>query len=865
MSSLIYSPGIRVFISTSTKGIVEVSDDISQGTLDLGLVREGGHSLSITLTNQARKYDGIFTPNDRVVVFMKRIRWLQVFSGYLDSVPTFTAYARPVTLTATCAVAKRLLYALYDAGSQEFATLMNSSTTADVSIDSNLSVKAMDVLTQVAGWPREKIHIGGIPEEWFQSVASLYDTILPGLNLGAPQIAGSSPLARGRGTKIPSSIPATGTLPASVGRVGAIGDLGNPIPDTFDITGERTDTAQDQWYCAMRWPYRVEGSTNPADAGLTADQVAAAKSWWRDQRIMVMNPRTQKTIIVRPALWGPPAASTRSMDLSTTGLEELGLRSGEFAYFAFAPIVASSSQGVAYAPLGVYYAPSSTAPPVTSTGSNPIAEDPFGTSNNPFLNPATTTPNTVMGDAGITFASEDNLKPNVVAARTFIQKLWPQVPNIGGYATTGHATNSDHYTGLALDVSTGNGSNEPNVDQVALGNSIAFWFTQNPLVFGIKYVIWNNMWYDSRGAAPYEQGTATGQDISLGHRNHVHISFNDTGQTSMGSVGNAWPVSTTDFMRTAALGGVVNADRAASITLPSTTGVISSTGNTQLITATWTQQGQDMSTLLTGARQLLNDVPVRGLVDQIMGAAQRDYCTAPNGDLIAWWPDYFNLYGTCGRLVLQSIELADFAVQWNDRNFVTHQFVTGAIDLGSFGAAGVGNAPVYTADQAFAIRQLGTHGIASIDFPELLRTVLNIEPGTAWADPTSIYQRFGARVNAKQVDWIASPEVEFWYAVSLFRQAWGAQFSTAVPMSFMPELFPGMILQIPEYGVQMYVDKVSHSFSLGKDGSGFATRALAMAPSTIGSQPRLIGLPKGGQWIGSQGTAGPPAPAATGG
>lgn len=846
MPSLIYSPGIRVFVATSTKGVIEVSDDISQGNLDLGLASEGGHTLSLTLTNQSRKYDGIFTPNDRVSVFMKRIRWLQVMSGYLNSVPTFTAYARPVQLSASCTVSKRLLYALYDAGSPEFATLMNSSSNPDgMTLDSNLSIKAMDVLTQIAGWEREKIHIGGVPEQWFQQVATLYDTILPGLDMGAPQIAGNSPLNQGRGTSVPSTLPGTGTLPASTGRVGAIGDLGSPIPDSFDITGERTDNAQDQWYCAMRWPYRIEGSDNPADAGLTAAEVAAAKSWWRDQRIMVVNPRTQKTIIVRPALWGPPADSTRAMDLSSTGLEELGLKSGEFARFAFAPIVAQSSQGVAFAPLGVYYAPQS------ATGTTGVAPGNASSANAAEA--------TILGETGIVFTAADNLKPNVVAARTFIQQVWPQVGTPGGYATTGHATNSDHYTGLALDVSIGNGNTaEPSVDQVALGNAISYWFVSNPLVFGVKYVIFNNMWYGPGGAVPYEQGTAIGQDISLGHRNHVHISFTDTGQTSMGAVGSAWPISTTDFMRTAALGGIVNADRASSITLPSTTAVLGFTG--RVVTTTWNQQGQDMSILLTGARQLLNDVPVRPLVDQIFGASQREYCAAPNGDLIAWWPDYFNLYGTCGRLVLQSIELADFTVQWNDQPLVTHQFVTGAIDLGAF----VGNTAI-TAEQSFDIRQLATHGIASIDFPELLRTVLNIEPGTAWSNPAAIYERFGARINAKRVDWIASPEVEFWYAVNLFRQAWGSQFSSAVPMSFMPELFPGMILQVPEYGVQAYVDKVSHSFSLGKDGSGFSTRALIKAPSTIGEQPRLIGLPRGGSWIGSQGGAGPLPPAATGG
>jgi hypothetical protein len=48
-------------------------------------------TLSFTLQNVRRKYDGIFTPNDRVIVMLKRITWLREFTGYLNAVPLVTA------------------------------------------------------------------------------------------------------------------------------------------------------------------------------------------------------------------------------------------------------------------------------------------------------------------------------------------------------------------------------------------------------------------------------------------------------------------------------------------------------------------------------------------------------------------------------------------------------------------------------------------------------------------------------------------------------------------------------------------------------------------------------------------------------
>jgi len=511
-------------------------------------------------------------------------------------------------------------------------------------------------------------------------------------------------------------------------------------------------------------------------------------------------------------------------------------------------------------PLGVYVQPPTTPGPTISGGAS-TAIPTSATSSLARLTPSSPSPTPetgatstgFAGDAGVVFTARDNLKANVAAAGDFIKLAWPAVPSIGGWRMTGSTPTSDHPLGLALDVSIGNGSTEPTPDQVALGNSIAYWFTQNPEVFGAKYVIFNNMYYSPSGASRYiHPDDPNGTDLSLSHRNHVHISFFDTGQTSMGASGNPWPVNTSDFARVASVGGVVSPDRATSITAPNTTGINGFTGPVQLVTSTWTSVGEARSVSLTGPRQLLNDTPLQPLVTSLVQASMRDYMSAPNGDFISWWPDLFNFYGNCSQIVIQDVELGPFNIVWNDRPMVTHQFVTGATPLGQF----TGNSPLTDSASVMALREMYTRGIATIDFPEVLKAVLNVDandPAMAgWVDPVAIYKRFGARVNNQHLDWIASPEVEFWMAVHLFRQAWAQQFTAEVPVSFLPEAYPGMIAMVPSYGIQFYIDRVQHDFDLGPDGSGFSTSLTVKAPSTIGAQPRMMGLPRGGTWVGSK-------------
>jgi hypothetical protein len=89
------------------------------------------------------------------------------------------------------------------------------------------------------------------------------------------------------------------------------------------------------------------------------------------------------------------------------------------------------------------------------------------------------------------------------------------ITNIGGKATSGHITNSDHYTGLAIDVMTLSSGKGPMIAEYALTNAQRL---------HVKYVIHNRRIYDVRdgkGWQPYH-GTSP-------HTDHVHISFFATG------------------------------------------------------------------------------------------------------------------------------------------------------------------------------------------------------------------------------------------------------------------------------------------------------------------------------------------------
>jgi hypothetical protein len=97
------------------------------------------------------------------------------------------------------------------------------------------------------------------------------------------------------------------------------------------------------------------------------------------------------------------------------------------------------------------------------------------------------------------------------------------------------------------------------------------------------------------------------------------------------------------------------------------------------------------------------------------------------------------------------------------------------------------------------------------------------------------------------IDGIVGKKGEFFSALYMFMRQWVYQYNADIPMTFMPEVWPGMIVQVPFFDFQAYVVTVTHSFKFGQ-GGGFQTLVNVAAPARMPKKKgdrtnTLIGLP----------------------
>jgi hypothetical protein len=223
----------------------------------------------------------------------------------------------------------------------------------------------------------------------------------------------------------------------------------------------------------------------------------------------------------------------------------------------------------------------------------------------------------------------------------------------------------------------------------------------------------------------------------------------------------------------------------------------------------------------------------------------RQFCSAPNGDFIGWFPDYYGIWGTAAKMVLQPIEVKDFTVTWSDEYLVTHQFVSPTNDGGQQLDLSSGDVTAIS-----VLSRTESTGIATIDQPGIMAALFGLDqtPDEARRFTEFVYKRFGPRPNYTQVPGVTGPKGEFFLALFLFMQNWTAQYNANIDITFMPELFPGMLIQFPEYNFQAYVASVEHTVQFGA-GGGFKTRINIQAPARIkdtGNEDKMIGLPIAG-------------------
>lgn len=224
----------------------------------------------------------------------------------------------------------------------------------------------------------------------------------------------------------------------------------------------------------------------------------------------------------------------------------------------------------------------------------------------------------------------------------------------------------------------------------------------------------------------------------------------------------------------------------------------------------------DESLLLSGDRRWLNDVPVMETVQQFAAASLRSFQSAPNGDFVAWFPDKFGMYKqTNPALKVRDVEVVDFSVSIRD-TFATHVGVAAnTIDILQTSAVDI-------------VDWLTSIGIITVRDTDIMKLMMGLAPTRSYQDLGQwLLYRFGMRKIREAAPHIRSPLWEFLYAYQLFMEYWTQQFIASPQLTFMPEAYPGMRMELADRGIAFYIESVVHR---GSRESGFFTDITASTP-----------------------------------
>lgn len=864
MPSMIYSPGLKIYIEAGGSyyrpnqkpTIYDVSDDVVSGSLTR--IVDGVSSMQFTLANPKRKYDQVFTPNDRITVMMKRITWVRVFTGYLNQVPLMTAWPRNVELTASCSL-KRLQYWYWDPEAAYTQQMIRNALAAaagtGLTSDGGMTNVVLSVLNNVVGWPNSKVHISQIPDDWFKTaekIAKAVEKSSEESDALAKQffasIGGSGTVGAGGGTSVPGGANVNGLLGSSFQGFSGTG-LRN-AETIYSVGTSLGATTNDQIVALM---VAMQESTLGEDPNTNIPNSYGA--------VGVFQQRYQFSE------WG--GSLQGCIDVANAAkmffqhLFNMVPNRAGMPFATQAETVQRSGQGSLYAK----WQPQATA--MVDKLQSASAGTTTGT--------APTNPNgTTTPPGGNNVGSCTNLQ-FVGTAQQFVAS-YPSIPY------------TEKYGGTQMAIISANPP--PGLDCSSFVQAVYLRAMGGLYDFQQARVV-----ADQRNICKIidvQTALNTPGALLFNGTQHVEISIGD-GQHSVGAhhsgtyagVVGASAAYFTD-------GGLVPRVTYASVgkgggsvtVPPAGTTAGGSTGTGTVFTdqysgtpgynpndpfdklfgdTPWsslnTQQEDPAYTLaqsLTGIKSLLNDQPLLPYLKNLFASTMRSFCSAPNGDLIGWFPDYYGLWGGAAKMVVQPIEVQDFSVTWDDSYFVTHQFTATTPQ----GGAGQLNLDVTTGqvnsltpqslDPLLIAQELAyTRGIASIDIPAMMYALFKVDATEAQAKAFSawIYKRFGARPDFQQIPQMVGPSAEFFSALYFFMRQWAYQYNADIPLTFMPELFPGMLIQIPEFSFQGYVNQVTHTWQYG-DGGGFTTSVNISAPARLNSDGNsanvLIGLPYAG-------------------
>jgi hypothetical protein len=859
LATLIYTPAIRAHIAPSKGGIIDISEDLVSWTL---ILRENApHTFTFKLQNSQRKYDGTFLPMDRISIGLKRINWLQCFTGYLNDSPIFQAWPGTLDLTATCTLKVPLFY-YWDPNTKEGIALITKSLAKmkspdQVVGDRGLSGLIVDSLTQVVKWPQKRIHIGQVPNTWLKIATKVGQQIEE--DTAVYEKLGVGYTINGTSSDAAVNIPVGGNLNATQAKRAS--QIYSALIGPLKITD--TPLQVMTFMCAlvesglkmyansnnpesMKIDHDAVGSDH-GSVGLYQQQVGGAPNstadWGTTQELMDPVTSTKKfTDRLKSAVKGA--------QYNPQGLSD------ESQWGAYVQTVQGSAYPDRYQEqLGAAKAIVASAQKVTSTsGTGAAASTPFGTSDIGTSDVAESTGNQVAKVAS-------NLIQTHAASKKWIIYVLggddPDHTDIGAVTKLDCSSLVDwvyyHSTGgKHLFASGGGRSNVGSILNTCqrlnrtIPVDLAAYVRGAVLIHGPNEHIGVSLGNGADHVAAHCPYPDPSKDVDIspiagngftigGLLPDVDYSGSATTQAAANQLKSIMKYSNVT-VAPKDLSLVPDPSQTSAGVSDPTSGQVDPFQS--LVNGIYFngQNANTLGSLFGGPIMMMNTQPFLPWLQNLVASSMRSFCSAPNGDFIAWFPDYFGLWKTAAIMNIEPIELQNFAVYWSDQQIVTHQYVIGNIGESAFDPASGGLGWMNDTVTDLAALARGSSGVATMDYPEIFEVIYNDKSkGADSGFIQAFLQRFGARPHTDQMPNIAKGKAEFFYALYRFMQSWAGQFTATMPTTFMPEVFPGMLVRIPDYGFQAYVQGVQHQGVYGQ-GGGFTTQISICAPSTIGTK-----------------------------
>lgn len=859
--TLVYSPDVRCWIARGGKQY-DVSQDIVGGSI---LRKEdAASSLVLRLANKNMRYNGRFHRMDRITVFLKRVNWIQVFSGYLDSVPLLHIKPGVCTLRATCTI-KRIMHTWWDPGLADSQALLQSQWQISQEnndggfTDSGLGGLLARVLMEVGGWDRKNLHIQEIPPSFVEFLTSNIGRMseqnkkatdaFRRLILGAGDQSGGIGASAGRQYNTTSGPKLLGQQHYISQIVAATDERAmGPIARDVSVGQDIRKAGEEGVIANQERVFNQEANDTPAwenIAGVGGEYEQSALE--SDAAILAVATALVESNLQMYANTAVPESLNFPHDAVGHDHDSIGLFQQRNVGWGTVEqrMDARASAGMFLNALAKYDWRNMDPGEACASVQQPRSDLRYKYGQR--MEEATVLVRAFrQGQSGTGPAP---IPQGISAVEGTINAVVP------GSGTTQTPSGPGEIAGSVTGKPNPDSEDAVRVAMMQLGKPY-IWGARGPAGFdcsGLTQYAYRSIGLDI-GANTYEQMTRGRSipasqiqrgDLIFPHSGHVVIWMGDgtiLHAPQSGDVVKIAPLyfdlgSVADIRTYADNGGPASPPAFVDPTLsgpglPPATGVgignganVGISGGSSepiarnLFSYMFEHQSafqSKIAAMYEGEKAYINDEPLIQIVQTLTKAGLRSFSSAPNGDFVAWFPDYFGINGTQAVLKLEEIEMKDLHIDFNDDALTTHVYVAGDHQYG----------------QGIPVNEYGwleSHGVATVENKFLFGMLTAMSVGfPEQMDGTELMRRFGVRPLRQEFTSIASKELEFLVATQIFMKQWAKQFATQVEFTFMPELFPGMRIDISGHNLQVYVTEVNHTFDFE---DGFTTQATIMAPS----------------------------------